>query len=137
MDIQLSKDESGVYTQRIRIGKHTLISDEPVELGGDDAGPNPHDLFDASLAACKAITLLMYAQRREMPLEGVDIEVKRDESREREGHYTLNVSLDLKGNLDEDQRKRLAEIADRCPIHKLMTKATIDVQTSLLPPPNG
>lgn len=131
MKIQLSKDKSGVYTQHIQIGRHVLTADEPVESGGDDAGPNPHDLFDASLAACKAITLIMYAQRREMPLEGVDIEVTRDESREREGHYSLNVSLDLHGQLDDDQRTRLAQIADRCPVHKLMTKATIDIQTAL------
>lgn len=133
MKIQLSKHESGTYTQRIQIGKHSLLADEPVELGGDDAGPNPHDLFDASLAACKAITLLMYARRRDMQLDGVDIEVTRDESGERQGQYRLNVSLDLHGDLDQAQRQRLAEIADRCPVHKLMTQTTIEVQTSLKP----
>ena len=131
MTIRLQKDATGKLRQRIQSGDHLLFADESTELGGDDSGLSPHDLFDASLAACKAMTLLLYAQRKAMPLESVDIEIDRDSSQESKGHYGLNVKLGFNGNLSENDKTRLTEIAARCPIHKLMTQTEITISTTV------
>ena len=117
--------------QQIEIGAHQLVGDVSPALGGDGAGPDPHDLFDASLGTCKAMTLLLYARQRGLPLEGIDVSVERDDSEEREGNYHLIVTLGLHGPLDDAQRQQLLRIADKCPIHKLMTTTDIQVQTRL------
>ncbi|GIZ11928.1 OsmC family protein [Pseudomonas sp. NCCP-436] len=116
---------------QIEIGPHHLLGDVSPELGGDGSGPDPHDLFDAALGTCKAMTLLLYARQRKIPLEGVEVHVERDDSAERTGHYHLLVELTLNGALDEAQSQQLLRIADRCPIHKLMTSSEIQVDTRL------
>lgn len=117
--------------QQIHIGPHQLVGDVSPELGGDSAGPEPHDLFDAALGTCKAMTLLLYARQRGLPLQGIDVAVRRDDSEERGGHYRLLVELTLTGPLDDAQRQQLLRVADKCPIHKLMTSSDIQVQTRL------
>jgi putative redox protein len=123
-------NEKGLL-QRISIGPHTLHSDVSVELGGEGAGPEPHDLFDAALGACKALTLALYAKQRGLPLEGLDVKLSRDDSQERQGIYRLDVELTLHGALDDAQRQQLLRIADKCPIHKLMTSSEVQVSTQL------
>lgn len=123
-------NEKGLL-QRISIGPHTLHSDVSVELGGAGSAPEPHDLFDAALGACKALTLALYAKQRGLPLEGLDVTLNRDDSQERQGVYRLDVELTLHGALDNAQRQQLLRIADKCPIHKLMTSSTIEVNTQL------
>ena len=130
MTISLQKSDTGNYRQTIRIHQHTLFSDVAASLGGEDSAPDPHDLYDSSLAACKAITLLMYAKRKQIPLTSVDVDIERDNSAEAKGIYVLNVSLKLNGDLSDEQRRSLAGIADKCPIHKLMTTATTEVNSS-------
>ena len=117
--------------QQIEIGSHQLIGDVSPEQGGDGAGPEPHDLFDAALGTCKAMTLLLYARQRGLPLEGIDVHVERDDSEEREGNYRLVVELALRGPLDDAQRQQLLRVADKCPIHKLMTTADVTIETHL------
>ena len=121
--------------QQIEIGSHQLLGDVSPELGGDGAGPDPHDLFDAALGTCKAMTLLIYARQRGLPLAGIDVNVERDDSKERAGNYRLIVELSLKGPLDDTQRQQLLRIADKCPIHKLMTSSDIQVETCLAETP--
>ena len=123
-------NEKGLL-QRINIGSHTLHSDVSVELGGEGSAPEPHDLFDAALGACKALTLALYAKQRGLPLDGLDVTLNRDDSQERQGVYRLNVELTLHGALDDAQRQQLLRIADKCPIHKLMTSSTVEVSTQL------
>ena len=123
-------NENGLL-QRISIGPHTLHSDVSVELGGAGAAPEPHDLFDAALGACKALTLALYAKQRGLPLEGLDVKLNRDDSQERQGIYRLDVELTLHGALDDAQRQQLLRIADKCPIHKLMTSSEVQVSTQL------
>jgi putative redox protein len=130
MNISLRKHSNGSYAQDLMIGAHTLIADAPVNIGGDDLGPGPHELFDASLASCKAITLMMFAKRQGMKLESVDVDIVRDASRERDGIYHLNVTLELHGELTDEERAKLLDVANRCPIHRLMTQATITVETT-------
>ncbi|HSC85087.1 MAG TPA: OsmC family protein [Pseudomonas sp.] len=115
----------------IEIGEHLLHTDVPAEFGGDASGPEPHDLFDAALGACKALTLMLYAKQKGLPLERLDVHVSRDDSEERQGVYRLAVQLDLHGALDDGQRQQLLRIADRCPVHKLMTSTEVQVSTRL------
>jgi putative redox protein len=129
MTIKLNKSETGQYRQTLHIDEHTIFADVASSLGGDGSAPDPHDFYDAALAACKAITLMMYAKRKNMPLQGVDVEISRDTSHEAQGEYVLHCELHLRGELDAEQRVALFAIADKCPIHKLMTSATTTVKT--------
>lgn len=131
MSIHLSKAPQGTYRQQIRIDQHTLLSDVAPAFGGEGSAPDPHDLFDASLAACKAITVMMVARRRKLALDSIDLVVSRDASAESKGHYALDVAMAFNGDLDETARSKLLEIADKCPIHKLMTQAQISIDTHL------
>lgn len=117
--------------QQIEIGPHLLLGDIAPELGGEGSGPEPHDLFDASLGTCKALTLLLYARQRGLPLEGIDVSIERDDSEEHAGNYRLIVELALRGPLDDTQRQQLLRIADKCPIHKLMTSTDVQIETRL------
>ena len=129
MSIELRKSDSGLYRQTIRIHQHTVFADVTKDLGGDDSAPDPHDYYDAALAACKAITVMMYAKRKQLPLDYIDIVISRDNSREAQGTYVLNVQLTLLGKLSDEQKAQLAAIADKCPIHKLMTAVQTEVNT--------
>ena len=111
--------------------QHSLFADLPEALGGDSSAPSPHDYFDAALGACKALTLRLYARKKNIPLTGVSIEVKHDNSEESTGKYSLSVKLTLHGNLTEAQRHDLDRVADHCPVHKLMTTAEISIETYL------
>lgn len=122
--------ESGLR-HSIEIGPHLLRTDVPEPLGGGASGPEPHDLFDAALGACKALTLMLYAKQRGLPLDSLDVRLVRDDSQERQGTYRLAVELELHGALDDEQRQQLLRIADKCPIHKLMTHAEVQVETRL------
>lgn len=131
MILHLETDADGSLRQRIEVGSHILFSDVDSTLGGLDSAPDPHGLFDASLAACKAITVMMYAKQRQIDLQRISLHISRDTSQERAGHYQLTVALQLIGNLSDPERQKLLFIADKCPIHKLMTQATITVHTQL------
>lgn len=129
MPISLSKDDVGKYRQRIRIDTHTLYADARIDSDADSA-PDPHDLYDSALAACKAITLMMYAEKAGIPLERIDVEIVRDNSQIRDGMYRLNAELSLKGALKSSDKTRLEKVAEKCPIHKLMTETTTQVVSS-------
>lgn len=111
--------------------EHELFTDLPVSLGGENSAPSPHDYFDAALASCKALTVRLYARQHDIPLTSISVSVSHDDSEERQGKYRLNVQLDLQGDLSDQQRTLLHRIADRCPVHKLMTNADISIETTL------
>jgi len=113
----------------IHMGRNSLATDGSVEEGGEGSGPNPHDLYDAALGACKALTVLWYAKRKGIPVEGIEVSVDRDARRERSGVYQLSVQLSLTGNLTSSQREDLLRVAQKCPIHKVKT----EISTSLVP----
>jgi putative redox protein len=127
--ISISNEEG--LLQRISIGPHSLYSDVSAELGGAGAAPEPHDLFDAALGACTALTLTLYARQKGLPLSNVEVRVSRDDSAERQGRYRLALELKLHGALDQAQREQLLRIASRCPVHKLMTSSVVQVDTHL------
>lgn len=132
MGIELRKSESGTFRQTIRINQHTIFADIAESLGGNGSAPDPHDLYDASLAACKAITVMMYANNKKIPLECVDIDLERDATQEVKGLYVIKVQLRLIGKLTESDKQKLAEIAGKCPIHKLMTVSETKVITEVM-----
>jgi len=98
----------------------------------DGDGPDPHDYFDGALGGCKALTLMWYARRKQLPLVSVDVEVVRDAGEERRGVYKLTARLKLNGDLNEAQRAELLAVAEKCPIHRLMTTVDVQVATELV-----
>lgn len=119
------------FRHSVHVNKHELFTDLPKSLGGDDSAPSPHDYFDAALASCKALTVRLYAQKKDIPLTGVTVEVTHNSDQEQKGIYTLNVKMTLKGVLTDAQREELHRVADKCPVHKLMTSAEISIETRL------
>src|SRR3546814_10249504 len=89
---------------------------------GHDAGPDPHDLYDSALVACKAMTMLWYAQRNGIPVEGIHVGVVRDARQERKGVYKLTTRIALSGPLSAEQHDRLIAVAAKCTVHKLMSE---------------
>lgn len=130
MSIRLRSERNGRLRERATIdGFEDLLVDVPEAYGGDGLAPDPHDYFDLSLGACKAITARMYARRKGWPLESVEVTVNRDERDEARGVYRLEVIMSFHGDLDETQRARLEEISDKCPIHRLMTTSEVEITT--------
>ena len=115
----------------VHVRNHLISVDGSVEEGGSDAGPSPHDLYDAALAACKAMTVVWYAKRKGIALEQVETTTERDASEERKGVYRLAVKLQLSGDLSEAQRQELLAAAAKCPVHKLMASVTTEITTVL------
>ena len=131
MEVTATRDRTGKMRHVVAIRNHRVPVDELPAVGGDDTGPTPHDLYDAALAACKAITMVWYANRKQIPLEDVEVRVERDDAGERSGTYRLRATLVLSGPLTEAQREELRNVAGKCPVHKLMTQATTEVVTEL------
>ncbi|CAN5892022.1 OsmC family protein [soil metagenome] len=131
MTIEVIRDRSRKMKHTVQVGRFSFPIDEPVSNGGEDEGLTPHDVYDSALGACKAMTVLWYAQRKAIPLEDIEVTVNRDDSEERRGTYRLSVVLKLGGPLSDAQRQELLNVADKCPVHKLMTVATTEVHTEL------
>jgi len=127
------------YLQKISVGPHLLQADEPNETGGTDAGPSPHELLLAALGSCIGITLRMFADRRRWSLQTVQVKLSHrkipvEESGAKLGmveRIELNVSLT--GNLTEDQRSKLMEISEKCPVHRTLV-SQVQIRTTLTEP---
>jgi putative redox protein len=118
-----------LYKTEIKSATHTIISDEPESKGGKDLGFEPKELLASSLAACTSITLQMYANRKEWNLTDVKVEVSFDTD-PAENKSKIIRNIQLFGDLDNDQKTRLLNIADKCPIHKILTNP-IEITTEL------
>ena len=127
------------FTTDIKSGKHHFLSDEPESVGGNDAGPSPYDLLTAALASCTSMTLKMYAERKKWPLKEIRIhtshhKVHAEDCRdcEQKGDKIDEIErvIELEGDLSEDQKKRLLEIANKCPVHKTLS-SDIKIESSL------
>jgi putative redox protein len=126
MTIHVQPRATGGFHYTATMEGHDLPLDMPAPQG---EGPDPHDYFDAALGGCKALTLMVYAKGHGIPLEGVDVQVARDQTDERRGEYRLAVRLKLQGQLSDEQVATLLAVADRCPVHKLMTTTNIAITT--------
>ena len=108
------------YYSKIAAGAHVLIADEPANEGGADLGPTPIQLLAGSLGSCTTITLRMYADRKGWPLQGADGDVTIDRTTTQ---ASIQRKIRLHGPLDETQRARLMQVADACPVHKMLSAA--------------
>jgi putative redox protein len=131
MTIRGVRDQRAPMRHEVNIGGYKLTTDLGVANGGEGSGPTPHDLYDAALGACEALTTLLYAKRRNIPVEGIEVAVERDAGQERTGIYRLSTKLTLTGTLSAAQREDLLRVARLCPIHKLMTEVTTEISTEL------
>lgn len=127
------------YTTEIKAGKHLFLADEPESAGGNDLGPSPYHLLSSALGACTGITLRMYANRKKWPLKEIKVHLEHDkihaedcahcEDKTKKIDQIVRV-IELEGELDEKQRQRLLEIANKCPVHKTL-HSDIHVKSSL------
>jgi uncharacterized OsmC-like protein/pimeloyl-ACP methyl ester carboxylesterase len=118
------------FQQTVTIGPHHMLADEPVAAGGEDTGPGPYDFLLAALGACKSMTMRLYADRKSLPLERATVTLGHSkihaqdcaECETKEGVLDqIDVAIGLEGALDAEQRKRILEIADKCPVHRTLT----------------
>ena len=131
MTIELTRDRDAALAQKLQIRQHALVTDGSVAEGGTDGGPSPHDLYDAALASCKAVTVMWYARKKGIPVDDIHTVVERDDSQERAGVYKLATTLRISGALTDAQLDELAKVAAKCPVHKLMTSVTTEVTTKV------
>jgi putative redox protein len=127
------------FAQEITVGRHRLAADEPEAVGGTDTGPTPYDFLVSALGACTSMTMSLYARRKQWPLEAVTVKLHHSkvhaadcaDCETKDGMLDkIEVEIELHGDLDEEQRRRLLEIAKKCPVHKTLT-AEIDIRTRL------
>jgi uncharacterized OsmC-like protein len=137
-EVVVRGDASG-FAQQIVAGRHRLATDEPVAAGGTDSGPTPYDLLLAALGSCTSMTVAFYARRKEWPLESVTVRLRHSRihaedcanCETKEGRLDrIDVAIEITGVLSEEQRKRLVEIAEKCPVHRTL-QSEIDIRTRI------
>ena len=118
------------FRQEIVAGKHHLIADEPISVGGGDAGPDPYDYLLAALGVCTSMTIGFYARRNHMPLENITVSLWHsrihardcDECETKEGMLDrIDVEVELTGSLSAEQHAKLMDVAEKCPVHRTLT----------------
>lgn len=121
-EARVSERGDGRYVNAVAMRHHTLVSDEPERLGGDDLGPNPFDLLCASLGACKSITMRMYAERKGWSVDHLEVTVTHHRER---GVDSFICQLSIDGDLANEERDELIEVSRRCPVQKVLSQATV------------
>ncbi len=121
----------------VRYGDYTFITDEPIEAGGEDAGPDPYTLLLAALGSCISMTTMLYARRKGWPLQKVTVTLRQkrihakdcEECERAEDGYVQRIerAVSFEGNLSDEQRARLHEISHKCPVHKTLTSEIVIV----------
>jgi uncharacterized OsmC-like protein/pimeloyl-ACP methyl ester carboxylesterase len=129
-NVVVRETRTGKFQQTISVGPHRMLADEPIAAGGEDTGPGPYDLVLAGLGACTSMTMRLYADRKSLPLERVTVTLRHSkihaqDCAECETKAGMLDQVDrviaMEGNLDSEQRKKLMEIADKCPVHRTLT----------------
>jgi putative redox protein len=128
--VMVRETRNSKFQQTISIGPHHMLADEPVVAGGEDSGPGPYDYVLAGLGACTSMTMRLYADRKSLPLERTTVTLKHSkihavdcaECGTKAGMLDrIDLVIAMEGDLDAEQRKRLLEIADKCPVHRTLT----------------
>jgi len=128
--VVVAESGTGKYAQSVQLGRHRFTADEPASAGGADTGPNPYDYLLAGLGACTSMTLRMYAELKKLPLRRVHVRLSHRkvhaqdcaDCQTREGRIDeIERVITLEGELSAEQRQRLLEIANRCPVHRTLT----------------
>ena len=122
---------AGKFQVEVRVGNTAFLADEPVVSGGLGSGPNPYNLLSAALGSCKSMTMRLYADRKGWPLEKVKVAVRHKRA-DLDARDVFEVDVTLDGALEEGQRARLMEIAERCPVSVTLTRGS-EVRTVLMP----
>jgi putative redox protein len=129
-NVVVQETRNSKFQQIVTTGPHRLFADEPVTAGGEDTGPGPYDFLLTALGACTSMTMRMYADRKSLPVERITVTLQHNkiyakDCEECETHEGMLDQIDrvikIEGMLDADQRQRLMEIADKCPVHKTLT----------------
>ena len=129
-EVVVRETRNSKFQQTVTVGPHRLLADEPVAAGGEDTGPAPYDFLLAGLGACTSMTMRLYAERKSLPLERTTVTLRHSkihaqdcaECETREGMLDqIDRVIAMEGPLDVEQRKRLMEIADKCPVHRTLT----------------
>ena len=137
-DVAASLDREDKFTTYLKLGDHSFIADEPEKFGGQNFGPSPYQYISAALAACTAMTIQMYARRKEWNVSNVTVHVNHskeyaldceDCDKDSAKLDTLSREISLEGELSGEQKNRLLEIADRCPVHKTLQSKTQIIST--------
>jgi uncharacterized OsmC-like protein/pimeloyl-ACP methyl ester carboxylesterase len=137
-EVVVRETRHGTFQQDITAGRHRLVADEPVAAGGRDSGPGPYDLLLAALGACTSMTLRLYADRKQLPLTRTQVRLRHSriyaadcaDCETKDGMLDrIDRVISFEGELDAETRKRLLEIADKCPVHRTLT-SEIDIRTS-------
>jgi len=129
-NVVVRETRNSKFQQTVAIGPHRMLADEPIAAGGEDTGPGPYDFVLAGLGACTSMTMRLYADRKSLPLERVTVTLKHskihaEDCAECETKVGMLDQIErviaMDGNLDTEQRKKLMEIADKCPVHRTLT----------------
>lgn len=132
--VAVAESGNGPYGQFITAGHHVLSADEPETLGGKDTGPDPYELLLSALGACTSMTLRMYAQRKQFPLEKIEVRLRHLVRADKETRDKFERIITLHGPLTDEQRQRLLEIADRCPVSETLKRSS-EIANLLAPTP--
>ena len=128
--VEIGKDH---YRTEIKAGNHLIVADEPLDIGGKDLGFNPNELLLASLGACTAMTLRMYADRKEWPVDRISVDLTMDIVKGNEQQTTyIKRHIFIEGDVSEEQKQRMLQIADSCPLHRILTNPIV-ITSNLLP----
>ena len=130
--LSVSENGAGRYQQNVVSGQHVLIADEPVHAGGDDAGLAPYDFLLAALGACTSMTLRMYAEHKELPLKRVHVDLRHEKIRAADQPPVDRIEriITLEGDLTPEQRQRMLEIANKCPVYRTLT-SNIQIESTI------
>ena len=128
--VVVTETRASKFQQQVTLGPHRLIADEPASIGGEDTGPGPYDLLLSALGACTAMTMRLYADRKALPMDRVSVTLNHktiyakdcEECETKEGMLDqIERNISIAGELDAEQRAKLMEIADKCPVHRTLT----------------
>jgi putative redox protein len=122
--VVVAENGQGRYQQEVVAGQHRLVADEPASMGGADAGPAPFDFIMSGLGACTSMTLRMYAERKGLALTGIRVELEHDRIEiDGQPRDRIRRTITLDGALSPEQRQRLLEIANKCPVHRALSNS--------------